>query len=111
MEGKLTLTAVKPSGRFGVLDIKNNRVEDFREKSENDMGWINGGFMVVEPDVFQYIEGDSTVFEKDPLEKLASEGNLFAYKHNGFWQCMDTLRDKEKLEKMWYSNEAPWKLW
>lgn len=110
-KASLTLTAVKPSGRFGVLDIKDYRVESFREKSENDMGWINGGFMVVEPEVIQYIKDDTTVFEREPLERLASEGRLFAYKHYGFWQCMDTLRDKEKLEKLWNSGDAPWKLW
>jgi len=111
-EGKMvTLTAAKPDGRFGVLDLNGTKVESFREKSQKDMGWINAGFMVVEPEIFNYIEGDSTVFEREPLEKAADMGELNAYKHNGFWQCMDTLRDKQKLEKLWAKNEAPWKVW
>lgn len=110
--GKMvTLTAVKPDGRFGVLDLNGNQVESFREKSQNDMGWINAGFMVVEPQIFDFIDGDETVFEREPLERVAALGELNAYKHNGFWQCMDTIRDKQKLEKMWASNNAPWKVW
>ena len=106
-----TMTAVKPEGRFGVLDIENNSVLSFREKSQDDMGWINGGYMVLEPEVFKYIEGDQTIFEREPLETLAQEGQLDCYKHNGFWQCMDTMRDKQKLEELWNANKAPWKNW
>lgn len=110
--GKMvTLTAVKPSGRFGVLDLNGNQVKTFREKSQNDMGWINAGFMVVEPRIFEFINGDETVFERDPLERVAELGELTAYKHNGFWQCMDTIRDKQKLESLWKSDNAPWKVW
>lgn len=110
--GKIaTLTAVLPEGRFGVMDISNNIINSFREKSKTDMGWINGGFMVLEPTIFNYIEGDSTVFEKEPLEMLAEKGELACYKHSGFWQCMDTLRDKQKLETLWASGVAPWKIW
>lgn len=109
----LTMTAIQPGGRFGVLDINDetNNIKEFVEKSKEDGGWINAGFMVVEPEVFNYIEDDSTVFEKEPLEKLAKEGNLMAYKHNGFWQCMDTQRDKGLLERLWRENRAPWKTW
>lgn len=111
MGGLATLTAVQPDGRFGIIDIESDKVVSFREKDKQDMGWINGGFMVLEPEVFDYIEGDQTTFEKYPMEKLAEESNLNCYKHYGFWQCMDTLRDKEKLEKMWNENNAPWKKW
>lgn len=109
----LTMTAIQPGGRFGVLDVddKNNNVKDFVEKSKEDGGWINGGFMVVEPEVLDYIEGDDTFFEKEPLQQLAREGQLMAYKHNGFWQCMDTQRDRGLLEKLWIEDRAPWKLW
>ena len=107
----ITLTAVQPEGRFGVLDLKGNQIDSFREKNRKDMGWINAGFMVVEPEVFQYIDGDESVFEKEPLERVAEEGNLIAYKHKGFWQCMDTIRDKQKLEALWLSGNAPWKVW
>lgn len=111
-EGKMvTLTAVKPEGRFGVLDLNGNKIESFREKSQNDMGWINAGFMVVEPEIFNLIDGDSTVFEREPLERVADMGELNAYKHRGYWQCMDTLRDKQKLEELWEKNKAPWKIW
>lgn len=110
--GKIgTMTAVQPEGRFGVLDIDNNQINAFREKSKDDSGWINCGFMIMNPEIFNYIDDDSTVFEKKPLESLAKNSQLMAYKHDGFWQCMDTLRDKEKLEKMWNSNNAPWKVW
>lgn len=107
----LTLTAVKPEGRFGVLDIQDNKVQAFREKSQYDAGWINGGYMVVNPQIFDYIEGDSTMFEKEPLTKAAHDGELMSFKHEGFWQCMDTKREKEKLEKMWNEGKAPWKRW
>lgn len=106
-----TLTAVQPEGRFGVLDIEGNQVKAFREKNKEDMGWINGGFMVIEPDIFQYIEGDDSVFETTVLDQVSKEGKLNCYKHYGFWQCMDTMRDKEKLENLWNSNQAPWKVW
>ena len=86
-------------------------INGFEEKAVEDGGWINGGFMYLENDVLNYIEDDDTIFERAPLETLTKEGQLAAYKHNGFWQCMDTLRDKEKLEKLWSANEAPWKVW
>ena len=108
---KATLTGVQPEGRFGVLDLQGDRIQSFREKSRDDMGWINGGFMVLEPEVLDYIDGDDTMFEREPLERLANEGQLACYKHKGFWQCMDTLRDKEKLEKLISSNQAPWVVW
>lgn len=108
---KLTLTGVRPEGRFGVMDIDGNKIRSFREKSTQDSGWINGGFMVIEPSVFDYIKDDTTVFERDPLEKLADEGEMVCYKHYGFWQCMDTLRDKEKLESLISTGKAPWKYW
>lgn len=107
----VTLTAVRPEGRFGTIDLDNGKVISFREKSKEDMGWINGGFMVLSPEVFSYIEGDKVAFENYPLEKLAAERNLGYYKHYGFWQCMDTKRDKEKLDKMWMNGNAPWKVW
>lgn len=106
-----TLTAVQPEGRFGVLDIVENKVESFREKNQEDMGWINGGFMVMEPDIFDYLNDDTDVMESVVLENLAGKGLLTSYKHSGFWQCMDTMRDKEKLEKLWQDKIAPWKIW
>lgn len=106
-----TLTAVLPEGRFGVMDIDGKRIKSFREKSKDDMGWINGGYMVLEPEVLNYIEGDHIMFEREPLEKLALDGQLFCYKHKGFWQCMDTLRDKQRLEELWDKGKAPWKVW
>lgn len=107
-----TITAIQPNTRFGTLDIeKDNTISSFREKTKEDGGWINGGFMVFEPQVFDIIEGDSTILERYPLEFLAQHGRLNAYKHNGFWQCMDTLRDKVLLESLWNSNKAPWKVW
>ena len=106
-----TLTAVQPEGRFGILDLNENKIISFREKNKADMGWINTGFMVIEPKVFDYIKEDATVFERDPLERLADEGEINCYKHYGFWQCMDTMRDKEKLEMLWQKNMAPWKIW
>ncbi len=110
--GKLaTLTAVRPAGRFGVMDMDGDDVKSFREKSQDDMGWVNGGFMVLDPKVFDYIGGDSTVFEQDTLEKLCKDGQLNAYRHYGYWQCMDTKRDKEALEHLWDDGEAPWKKW
>ncbi len=110
--GKIaTMSAVQLESRFGVLDMEGSSIKSFREKSQQDGGWINCGFMVLEPKVFDYIDDDSTTFEKEPLERLAEENQLMAFKHTGFWQCMDTLRDKEKLEKLWNNNEAQWKVW
>ncbi len=108
-----TLTAVHVGQRFGVLDIDKNSLDihAFREKSNADGSRISAGYMVLEPEVMDYIEGDSTVFEKDPLERLCADGQINAYKHNGFWQCMDTQREKEKLEELWASGKAPWKVW
>ena len=105
---KATLTGVLPEGRFGIMDLDGNQILSFREKSKDDMGWINGGFMVLEPAVFDYIKDDTTTFEREPLENLAREGQLDCYRHDGFWQCMDTLRDKEKLEKLIADGKAPW---
>ena len=108
----VTLTGIQPGGRFGVLDLKGHTVTGFREKAKEDGGWINGGFMVVEPEVFNYIGGrEDCIFEREPLERLAQEGRLGVYKHTGFWQCMDTQRDKGKLEELWRSGSAPWKSW
>ena len=109
--GVATMTVVQPDGRFGIADIENEKILSFREKNKEDMGWINGGFMVLEPTIFDYIEDDEIVFEKYPLEKLAEERVLNGYKHYGFWQCMDNKRDKEKLEMMWGDGSAPWKVW
>ena len=110
--GKLaTLTAVSVDQRFGVLGINGDAITQFREKSEQDVSRVNGGFMVLEPQVLDYIEGDSTVFEKEPLEALAREGELMAFNHNGFWKPMDTQREKQQLEQLWESGNAPWKLW
>lgn len=108
----MTLTGVQPEGRFGVMDFTGeNCVNAFREKSKEDSGWINGGFLVCNPEVLDYIKDDSIMLEREPMELLAEEGQLMCYKHNGFWQCMDTLRDREKLESMWAENSAPWKIW
>ena len=106
-----TLTGVQPEGRFGVMDLAGTQIKSFREKSKEDTGWINGGFMVLEPAVFDYIDDDSTTLERNPMEQLAREGQLDCYKHNGFWQCMDTLRDKEKLEILISTGKAPWMWW
>ena len=106
-----TMTAVKPEGRFGVLNIEEEQVTDFREKSANDMGWINGGFMILDQRVFPYIEDDTTIFEREPLKRIAREGQLAAFRHYGFWRCMDTQRDKAILESLWTSGQAPWKNW
>lgn len=107
---KATLTAVIPAGRFGVLDIGDGMISSFREKQSSDVGWINGGFMVLEPSVLDYIKDDSVMLEIGPLDMLASEGNLAAYQHHGFWKCMDTLKDKNDLEVMW-AKGPEWKLW
>ncbi|MCL4803589.1 MAG: glucose-1-phosphate cytidylyltransferase [Anaerolineae bacterium] len=107
----LTMTAVRPPARYGHLEFDGDRIREFTEKPQTAEGWINGAFFVAEPQVFDYIDGDDTQFEKEPLERLAADGELMAYKHDGFWQCMDTLRDKYVLEKLWSSGEAPWKTW
>ena len=107
-----TITAVSLEQRFGVLDIaEDDSVISFREKRKADSNRINVGYMVLEPEIFNYIEGDATVFEKDPLERLASERQIAAYKYDGFWQCMDTKREMDKLNEMWASGNAPWKVW
>lgn len=107
-----TITAVNVGQRFGVLDVQQNGViQAFREKNDRDGALINGGFMVMNPEIFDYIEGDDTVLEKEPLENLARDGQLMAFTHEGFWKCMDTQRDKQQLETMWQSGRAPWKIW
>lgn len=108
----VTITAIDVDQRFGVLDIDTDgRVNSFREKNDFDKSCINGGYMVVEPEIFDYLKDDTTVFEKEPLQKLADEDMLDAYRHDGFWQCMDTKRELEKLERLWESGNAPWKVW
>jgi glucose-1-phosphate cytidylyltransferase len=110
--GKLaTLTAVRPPARYGHMVFEGDTIKEFIEKPQIGEGWINGAFFVLEPEVFDYIDGDETVWERSPLERLAAEGQLMAYKHESFWQCMDTLREKHLLESMWQSNNAPWKIW
>jgi glucose-1-phosphate cytidylyltransferase len=108
-----TLTAVQPPGRFGVLTLGEGqtRIESFLEKPAGEGGWVNGGFFVAEPRVLDYIDGDATVWEREPMERLAAEGKLSAYRHEGFWHPMDTLRDKMVLEELWASGKAPWKVW
>jgi glucose-1-phosphate cytidylyltransferase len=106
-----TLTAVQPPGRFGILSLEKNRVINFREKPHGDGAWINGGFFVLEPEVMDYIEEDASVWEQEPLMRLADEKMLSAYRHHGFWHPMDTLRDKHVLEELWQSGKAPWKKW
>jgi glucose-1-phosphate cytidylyltransferase len=110
--GKLaTMTVVQPPGRFGAVDIDGDEIVGFREKPKGDGAWINGGFFVLEPQVIDYIEGDDTYWEKEPLENLAKDGQLMAYKHVRFWKAMDTLRDKRELENLWKNNNAYWKVW
>lgn len=106
-----TVTAVRPPARFGRLEIEGDQVVSFEEKPQMSEGWINGAFFCLEPGIFDYIAGDETQFEKEPLERIARDGQLMAYRHEGFWQCMDTLRDKVRLESLWDSGQAPWKLW
>lgn len=109
---KATITAVPSPGRFGILELgDNDAVHRFREKPSHEMGWINGGFFVLDPSTLDYIDGDATTWEREPLERLASEGELVAFRHTGFWHPMDTLRDKRELEQMWQSGSAPWKVW
>lgn len=111
--GKLaTMTAVQPGGRFGTLEIDcNDNIKRFAEKRKEDGGWINGGYMVLEPEVLDYIAGDGTTFEREPLEMLSEKGELVAYKYDGFWQCMDTMKDKMYLEELLLNDKAPWKVW
>jgi len=110
--GKLaTLTAVRPPARFGHIELQDDQVVEFSEKPQTRAGWINGAFFVLEPGVFDYIDGDDTQWERAPLERLAKDGQLMAYRHTSFWQCMDTLRDKRLLEELWQSGNAPWRIW
>ncbi len=110
--GKLaTMTVVRPPARFGLPVLEGDRVVEFSEKPQIKEGWINGAFFVLEPQVFDYIGGDDTLWEKEPLEGLAQDGQLMAYQYDGFWQCMDTLRDKRRLQTLWDSGNAPWKIW
>ncbi len=110
--GKLaTLTAVRPPARYGHLELDGDRIAEFSEKPQTGEGWINGAFFILEPGVFEYIDGDTTQWEKEPLENLARDGQLMAYRHTSFWQCMDTLREKHILESYWNSGKAPWKIW
>jgi glucose-1-phosphate cytidylyltransferase len=106
-----TVTAVQPPGRFGVVDIEEDKIRNFTEKPVGDGGWVNGGYFVLEPKVFDYIAGDETTWEREPLERLAAEAQLSAFRHSGFWQPMDNLRDKILLDKLWESGQAPWKVW
>jgi glucose-1-phosphate cytidylyltransferase len=106
-----TVTAVQPPGRFGSLDLSQHKVMSFQEKPKGDGGWISGGFFILSPRVIEYIAGDQTVWEREPMERLAREGQLAAYLHGGFWHAMDTLRDKNFLEDLWQSGKAPWKTW
>jgi len=108
---KATVTAVKPPGRFGALHVEGDLVKGFVEKPEGDGGWINGGFFVLEPSVLDLISGDSMIWEREPLQSLAAQQELHAYQHEGFWQPMDTLRDKHLLEELWQGGKAPWKCW
>ena len=110
--GKIaTVTAVRPPARFGRLDIVDSQIVEYSEKPQIDQGWINGGFFVLEPEVFDYIDGDDQPFERIPLERLAKDGEFMAYQHEGFWQCMDTLREKMMLQRLWESGKPPWKTW
>ena len=108
----VTVTAVQPTGRFGALNLaENNQVNSFLEKPKGDGSWINGGFFVCQPEVFQYLDADTTIWEREPMERIAADGQLQAFKHLGFWKPMDTLRDKQELEQAWESGLAPWKTW
>lgn len=106
-----TITAVQPPGRFGILNLEEEKISRFNEKPAGDGNWINGGFFVLEPGIFDYIQGDSSIWEREPLEKMAKDGQLSAYKHTDFWYALDTLRDKNHLEELWSSGKAPWKIW
>ena len=106
-----TLTAVRPPARFGSVVMDGDRVIQFAEKPQAGEGWISGGFFVLEPGVADYIQGDETIWEREPMERLAAEGQVMAYRHDGFWHCMDTLRDVRYLDRLWATGKAPWKLW
>jgi glucose-1-phosphate cytidylyltransferase len=107
-----TMTAVQPSGRFGSIDMSSDKkVLSFKEKPKGDGSWINGGFFVFQPEIFDYIDGDDTIFERAPLENLAKDESLYSYQHSGFWKPMDTLREKHEMENLWLSGKAPWKVW
>ena len=109
---KMTMTAIQPEGRFGALKIESdNTISSFLEKPKGDGSWINGGFFVCEPSLMDYIEGDSTILEQGPLERMAKEGELYSFKHEGFWKCMDTLRDKNQMNEMWSNGKPKWKVW
>jgi glucose-1-phosphate cytidylyltransferase len=110
-ETSATVTAVQPQGRFGALDLDGERVRRFKEKPPGDGGWVNGGFFVLSPSVERYLDGDDTVWEQGPMAGLARDGELACYRHNGFWQAMDTSRDRNHLEELWRSGEAPWRVW
>ncbi len=108
--GKMvTVSAVHPSARFGELEMKDKKVTSFKEKPQTTQGWINGGYFIIEPEFFELIKDDQTILEREPLEKVASMGELMAYHHGGYWQCMDTKRDRDHLEQLWQNGEAPWK--
>ena len=106
-----TLTAIQPPGRFGALDLEGDRIAHFMEKPQGDGGWVNGGFFVLEPEALDYVEGDASIWEREPMQALAHEGKLAAYRHEGYWQNMDTLRDRMVLEEQWASGSPPWKIW
>jgi len=106
-----TITMASIAQQKGVLDVSNGVVKSFREKSDNDAALINGGFMIFQPEIFNYLEGDKTILEQEPMRRLAAEGQLTGFRHDGFWQCMDTQREKQKLEELWESGNAPWKRW
>ncbi len=106
-----TVTAVQPPGRFGALELSDDLVSAFEEKPRGDGGWTNGGFFVLSPEVGRYIDGDATVWEQDPVHRLSGEGELACYRHHGYWQAMDTLRDRTQLQQLWESGQAPWKMW
>jgi glucose-1-phosphate cytidylyltransferase len=106
-----TVTAVRPPARFGGMSIDAGQVSDFKEKPQAGEGWVNGGFFVLEPGIFRYLDGDATVLEESPLENLSRAGELMAYEHRGYWQCMDTVRDRNTLESLWNTNKAPWRVW
>jgi glucose-1-phosphate cytidylyltransferase len=107
----LTVTAVHPGARFGELDVNSDMVRSFKEKPQMGQGWINGGFFVMEPAFFDLIDGDDSILEREPLERVAAKGELMAFKHEGFWHCMDTVRDRTALEELWNEGKAPWKVW
>jgi glucose-1-phosphate cytidylyltransferase len=107
----VTVTAIKPEGRFGVLSLDSNKVTSFREKNKQDTAWVNGGFMVVEPEIFDYIDGDNSILEKEPFDRLVEIGKVYTHFHHGFWQCMDTMRDKEKLDALFGTLDAKWVVW